>query len=161
MEINKDAFIQQGILDCQIDQLINFSNSDPDIKKFTSDPIRFKNRQAFNQWLEHGRIIYTLIDQKNNLLGIVWFSQKESPLKLAANFTLAIRLYGLARGQGLSQVFLKTAFDDFINHKNKQKISGFWLQVSIDNLAAIRTYEKFGFNKLGQTDNKLIMDFYL
>lgn len=157
MELNKDVFIQQGILDCQIDQLIEYSNTDPEVKKFTSDLTRFKDRQSFNQWSGQGRVIYTLIDKENNLLGIVWFCQKNPPIKLNANFTLGIRLYSSARGQGLSQIFMKTAFDDFVNCKNKQKISGFWLKVSIDNVAAIHTYEKFGFKKADQVDNKYLM----
>ena len=110
MELNKDVFIQQGILDCQIDQLIEYSNTDPDIKKNTTDPVRFKNRDLFNEWLKKGRIIYSLTDKNKNLLGVIWFGQKDPPIKLKANFTFAIRIYGSARGQGLSQIFLKTTF---------------------------------------------------
>ena len=157
MELNKDIFIQQGILDCQIEQLIEYSNTDPEIKKFTSDPTRFKDHDAFNQWLKKGRIIYSLIDQNKNLLGIIWFGQKDPPIKLKANFTLGIRIYGLARGQGLSQIFMKTTFDDLLKNQPKSQITGFWLQVSTNNIAAIRTYEKFGFKKVDQVGDKALM----
>ena len=156
MELNKDVFIQQGILDCQIDQLIKYSNTDPEIKKFTSDLIRFKDRPSFNKWLEQGKVIYTLIDKKNNLLGISWFGQKNPPIKLNANFTFAIRIYGLARGQGLSYPFLKTTISDVLK-SSKDKVAGFWLQVSIDNIPAINTYKKIGFKKIDTIEDKVIM----
>jgi len=157
MEINKDVFVQQGILDCQVDQLINFSHTDPQVQG-TSDPKRFFDRQSFNQWLEQGKIIYTLTDNSKNLLGIVWFSQKEAPVKTKANFTFAIRIYGPARGQGLSYDFMKITFDDLVNRSSdKSKIVGFWLETSVDNIPAIKTYEKFGFQKISQKDNRIVM----
>jgi len=157
MEINKDVFIQQGILDCQIDQLISFSQTDEEVKKDTSDASRFKDRHSFDQWLEQGKIIYTLTDKNNNLLGIIWFGQKKPPIESDTNFTFAIRVYPPARGQGLSFDFIKFVFDDLLKSKHKSEINGFWLQVSPDNFAAIRTYEKFGFKKVDQKNNKIIM----
>jgi ribosomal protein S18 acetylase RimI-like enzyme len=157
MQLGQDVFIQQGIIDCQISQLIENSQTDIEVKKFTSDPIRFKDHQSFSQWLQQGRIIYTLIDKNNNLLGIVWFGQKDPPIKVNANFTFAIRIYGPARGQGLSQIFMKTAFDDLLKNKKKSKITGFWLETANENFAAIHTYEKFGFKKVSELDGKTIM----
>jgi ribosomal protein S18 acetylase RimI-like enzyme len=157
MKLGQDIFIQQGIIDCQIDQLIEYSHSDPDVQKFTSDPIRFQNRQSFSQWLGQGRIIYTLIDKNNNLLGIIWFGQKDPPIKLDANYTFAIRIYSSARGQGLSQTFMKSAFDDLKKNQKKSQITGFWLETSSDNFAAIHTYEKFGFKKISEVENKVVM----
>ena len=92
MKIGQDIFIQQGILDTQIDQLIEYSQADPDIKKFTSDPTRFADKQSFATWQQQGRLIYTLIDSHQNLLGLIWFGQKDSPLNIKANFTFAGRL---------------------------------------------------------------------
>lgn len=157
MEIDKDVFVQQGILDCQIDQLINFSNSDPEIKKFTSDQIRFHDLTSFKKWLEQGRIIYTLTDQKHNLLGIIWFGQKEPPLKCSANFTFALRIYSQARGKGLSQNFMKLSFQDLLKNQKKHQISGFWLATAKNNYAAIHVYEKFGFKSIGQHHHENIM----
>jgi len=158
MKINQDVFIQQGILDCQIDQLITYSNTDPEIKKSTSDPTRFKDRAAFDQWLTKGRIIYTLVDKNNNLFGITWFGPKIPPVKLDPkfNFTFSIRLYDQARGQGLSYPFLKTTFNDVLK-SSKDEVTGFWLQVSKDNVPAIHTYKKIGFKKVKQIGDKIIM----
>lgn len=157
MEFDKDIFIKQGILDCQIHQLIEYSHTDSDIKKFTSDSIRFKDLSSFKIWLTQGRIIYTLSDINHNLLGIIWFGQKDPPINITANFTFAIRIYSSARGLGLSQQFMKTAFADLLKDQKKSLITGFWLETSIDNFAAIHTYEKFGFQKINLIDDRQIM----
>lgn len=157
MEIDKDVFVQQGILDCQIDQLIEYSNTDPEVKKNTNDSVRFKDRNAINNWLKKGRIIYSLIDKNKNLLGIIWFGQKDPPVKLKANFTLGLRIYGPARGQGLSQIFMKNTFNDLLENQSNSQITGFWLETSIDNIAAIHTYKRFGFKKVDQVGDKVLM----
>ena len=134
MKIGQDVFVHQGILDSQIDQLIEYSQTDSDIQKFTSDLTRFANKKSFYQWQQKGRIIYALSDTQKNLLGIIWFGHKEAPLKdVTANFTFAIRIYGSARGQGLAQEFMKITFDDFLKNKDKTHSTGFWLETSIDN----------------------------
>lgn len=155
MDFNKDLFIQQGIIDCQIDQLIEYSNTDPQVEKFTSDPIRFKNRQSFDQWLNKGRIIYTLTDKAKNLLGIIWFGKKSPPIKIEANFTFAIRLYSSARGQGFSQKFMNIVFNDLL--KEKKDVIALWLDTEIENSVAIHTYEKFGFKKIEEKNNRVVM----
>jgi len=158
MRINQDVFVQQGIMDCQIEQLIEFSQTDSDVQKYTSDKSRFQDKTSFSQWLQQGRIIYTLIDTNNNLLGIIWFGQKNPPSEnIKANFTFAIRIYNSARGQGLSQEFMKIAFNDLRSDHQNSRINGFWLETSIDNFAAIHTYKKFGFKQIDQKDNKIIM----
>jgi len=157
MKIGQDVFVQQGILDCHIDQLVDYSQSDSDVKKFTSDAKRFHSKESFFEWQRQGRIIYTLVDEQQNLLGIIWFGQKDPPISINANFTFAIRIYGSARGQGLSQGFMKVAFNDLQKNQTHSHITGFWLETSTDNLAAIHTYEKFGFKQNSQKDNKIIM----
>jgi ribosomal protein S18 acetylase RimI-like enzyme len=157
MKIGQDIFIQQGILDCQIDQLIEYSHTDSNVKKFTSDSTRFADKNSFYQWQQQGRIIYTLTDDHKNLLGIVWFGHKDPPINTPANFTFAIRIYGPARGQGLSQEFMKVTFTDLLKNQKDSKITGFWLETSSDNFTAIHTYEKFGFKTVEQQDDKNIM----
>lgn len=158
MQIGQDVFVQQGILDCQITQLIEYSQTDSDIQKFTSDKNRFTNKDTFNQWQQQGRIIYTLTDTHQNLIGIIWFGHKDPPVKnINANFTFAIRIYGPARGQGLSQEFMKMTFDNLLKNQKDSHITGFWLETSVDNFTAIHTYEKFGFQKIDQQSDKIIM----
>jgi len=160
MKIGQDVFVHQGILDCQIDQLIEYSQTDPDIQKFTSDKTRFADKNSFTKWQQQGRIIYTLGDSQKNLLGIIWFGQKEPLLEnIKANFTFAIRIYGPARGQGLSQEFMKITFSDLQTNPQNSQITGFWLETSRDNLAAIHSYQKFGFKTISSPNknNKIIM----
>lgn len=159
MKIGQDVFVQQGILDFHIDQLIQYSLTDPEIKKYTSDPKRFASIESFSQWQRQGRIIYTLIDQQQNLLGIIWFGQKDPPIDIPANFTFAIRIYGNARGQGLSQEFMKIAFNDLQKNQTETHITGFWLETDQNNLPAIHSYQKFGFKSISQIDGKNIMLF--
>ena len=157
MKIGQDVFVQQGILDCHIDQLVQYSLSDPEVKKYTSDSKRFNSRDAFFEWQRQGRIIYTLVDEQQNLLGIIWFGQKDPPISIDANFTFAIRIYGTARGQGLSQEFMKIAFDDLQKNQTHSHITGFWLETDQSNLPAIHSYEKFGFKSVSKLDGRNIM----
>jgi len=157
MKIGQDIFVQQGILDCQIDQLIEYSHADSDVQKFTSDSKRFADQKSFHQWQQQGRIIYTLADNQKNLLGIIWFGHKDPPINLPANFTFAIRIYGSARGQGLSQEFMKIAFSDLLKNQKDSHVTGFWLETNQKNLSAIHVYQKFGFKTVGKDNGSLIM----
>jgi ribosomal protein S18 acetylase RimI-like enzyme len=153
--------IQPEISKHQIDQLITYSNSDPQVIAFTSDPSRFKDRAAFNKWLEKGRSIYTLTDDNGDLLGIVWFGQEYLSGYQQCGFTFAVRTYGPARGQHLASKLITSAFESFqktdVYQRSSQK--GVWLETSADNLAAVSTYTKFGFKKITEPDdkNKIIM----
>lgn len=129
----------------QIGQLIKFSTTDKVVAEFTSDTTRFKDRAAYNKWLKKGRAVYVLEDKAGNLLGIAWFGKASFPnvilkpkfAKLQTedyNTTVALRMYGEARGKGLAKEMLATAIE-----KYGQK--GLWLEASHDNIAAIKTYQ--------------------
>jgi len=155
MKFNQDIFIQQGINDCQIDQLIDFSNNDPLVKENTSDPTRFQDHNSFKEWLKKGRIIYTLIDKNSNLLGITWFGQKQAPQGISADFTFALRLYNPARGKNLATSFVNFVLSDLL--ENKKEIKKLWLETSKNNIAAIKTYQKVGFKKVKELENDRII----
>jgi len=141
--------IKKGILDRQIDQLIEYSLNDESVGKFTSDRERFKNRQAFEEWQQKGREIFTL-NNNNNLVGIVWTGLKEKQIGgKKYNKTFAIRIYGEARGKGLALGFMRSCI----------KEKGYWLETSNDNLAAKALYSKFGFKEVSKVDEngKIIM----
>lgn len=157
MKIGVDVFAQQGISDHQIQQLIQLSHTDPDVKKFTSDPTRFADLSCFNLWLQQGRIIYTLFDSNSNLLGIIWFGQKEPPVNSSANFTFAIRIYPPARGCGLALPFMKLAFADLLQHQSQSHITGFWLETDAANSTAIHLYRKFGFRQISRQRHRVFM----
>lgn len=143
---------KKGITEKQIDQLIEYTNSDPDIILFTSDLKRFRDRESFNKWREKDRTIYTLADEEGNLLGIFWIGEEDlaeekipdknfllSFNKEDYGVTFAVRVYGKARGKGLAKEFIERSFKEF---SPKRKI---WLDTKHDNQRAIKLYEKLGF----------------
>lgn len=160
---------QQGITDRQIEQLIDYSNTDLEVKEFTSDPERFRCRESFVRWKSKEREIYVLTNNKKDLLGIIWFGPKKFPMgdlieKINCDdfgVSFAIRIYGEARGKGLAMNFIKKSLGlfektDMFNRLNSKKI---WLEVSDDNIPAKSLYQKFGFRQITRADgkNKILM----
>jgi len=133
--------IIEGLDEKNLDQLIEYTMTDESVAKFTSDRKRFCSPEGYREWLKKGRTIYCMVDDKGDLTGITWFGFEGD------GFTLAIRVYGSARGKGLALGFLKETMerykktDEYKGQKNKR----FWLEVSKDNVAAMKTYEKLGF----------------
>jgi len=138
--------IKKGISKKNIEELIKYSNSDERIRKFTSDGKRFASKKSFGEWRKKKRVIYSLIDEKENLMGISWFGKE------GEGFTLAVRVYGEARGKGLSESFLSETMVDFMKSEEYlgAENKNWWLETSVDNLAAIKLYEKLGFEKFGE-----------
>lgn len=143
---------KKGITESQIDELIHYSNTDKQVLSFTSDKTRFANRQAFNSWYLVNPTIYTLVNKKGNLCGLIWFQDETLKDHPDFDITFAIRLYAEARGKGLALEFMKKAF-------NTLKPQNVWLKCSADNLPAVTLYQKFGFKLVGEPDknNKIIM----
>lgn len=156
--------INKGLTDNQINQLISYSISDPELK-YTSDAKRFKDRDGYEEFSTHILAYYALVDDADNLLGIIWFDDtdlylnQQNPSEFGISF--AIRLYGEARGKGLAMPFSKKVMEDFKQseaYKNHPH-SKFWLSVSPENQAAVNLYRKLGFKDLEieKTHNKLLM----
>lgn len=147
--------IVKGLRGKNIDQLIEFTNSDEDVKKFTSDLKRFLNRETLTEWLKKSRKIYTLVDNEENLMGISWFGSEGD------GFTLAVRMYGNARGKGLSKNFLSETMTDYMTEPEfvNAKCKDFWLETSKNNLPAIKIYRGLGFVEVGDgiTPDKSIL----
>ncbi len=158
-----DYKVTEGISDSQIDQLINYSNTDSLVTEETSDATRFKNKKSFDFWRKKGRKIYVMADQSGNLLGIIWLGEKNIPsnknyfkkFELGKyKITMAIRLYEDARGRGLSKMFMNKAWDmykktdEFKNAPEKRM----WLETYENNIPAISAYKKFGFEAVSRPD---------
>ncbi len=148
-----DLRIETTITDSQIDELIYHSTNDQQVIIKTSDPTRFKDRQAFNDWLQNKPSLYVLTDATSKLLGFAWVQKLSNPL-IQSEFdtTAAIRLYGDARGKGLSSWFLDEALTNYGE-------ANYWLRTSSDNVSAIKTYERLGFEIVSSPDkeNKMIL----
>lgn len=166
----EDIKFKLGITEKQIERLIHYSNTDKQVKINTFDAIRFANRQTFDKWRKISRRIYTLTNNLGDLLGIIWFRRQALPLDKDYYFnfdkeffgtTFAIRIYGLARGKGLSKTFLDKAFKEYKKTKvylNSVK-KGMWIETRKDNLSAISVYKKFGFKIVSKPDkiNRIVM----
>lgn len=152
--------IKQVLTDSQIDQLIQYTNIDPEIQKNTSDLDRFKNRQSFDLWKKKNRVIYTLVNEQDNLLGIIWFGEKAMPnTKYPDNFdpskykaTFSIRIYQEARGKGLARDFMVQTFSEYLSSKEYLclKSKGIWIIVASDNKVGLKLYEHFGFKTIAK-----------
>ena len=153
---NTKLKVNKGISEKQIEELIGFSNKDPLILSTTQDSERFKDKKSFETWLQKKRTIYVLTEKGGKLLGVIWFGLKTLPkdynyiTSLDVNhygITFAIRLYQDARGKGLSEPFINETFKKYKLTREFRETSakGMWLETKIDNLPAIKAYEKFGF----------------
>lgn len=138
--------IKEGLSEKNIDQLIEYANSDKAVGRFTSDPKRFKDRESYKNWLAKGRKIYSFVDKKGNLMGVSWFGKEGD------GFTFALRIYGEARGKGYGYGFLRETMNRFMKLDEYQKAENkeWWLETSQDNIAAIKIYEKLGFELEGE-----------
>lgn len=137
--------IKEGLSEKNIAQLIEYTKDDPLVDKFTSDKKRFLDKFSFEEWLKKGRKIYSLVDEKDNLLGITWFGHE------GEGFTLAIRIYGPARGKGLAESLLRETMEKFKKTKDyvESPDKNWWLETAEDNLPARKIYEKLGFVNQG------------
>ncbi|MFA6007127.1 MAG: GNAT family N-acetyltransferase [Candidatus Shapirobacteria bacterium] len=130
--------IRVGLDKKNVGQLIEYANKDITVQKFTSDARRFKDEESFENWLKKGRKVYSLVDENGDLVGISWFGKEGN------GFTLALRIYGKARGKGLGYGFLKETMNDFMRSEEYQNAENqeWWLETSKENIAAIKIYEK-------------------
>lgn len=155
----------EGLTKKQALELIKYTNTDPLILENTQDNERFKDFKTYEAWLKKNRNIYTLVDKKEKLNGIIWFGKKQMPKgnnysqSIDTNhysITFAIRLYEHARGKGLSKKFIKTAWEIFINSEEylNNPAKGLWLETNINNFAAVKAYKNVGFILVSKPDAK-------
>jgi ribosomal protein S18 acetylase RimI-like enzyme len=156
--------IKEGLTDKQIDQLIEHTVNDDAILKLTHDSGRFTSFEQFQQWSQKPHKIYTLTNNNGDLLGIVWFDQSAIPeVEFTEEFdaakyqyTFAIRLYGEARGKGLSEKFFNECLDMYKKSDNYINLSakGLWLATNSQNVPAISLYKKLGFKIVSDINEK-------
>jgi len=83
--------IKKGILDKQIDQLIEYSLNDESVGKLTSDRERFKNRQAFEKWQDFSSYSLSIVC---SILGSIFCVQYGIYYR-KKKFILIIRYFGI------------------------------------------------------------------
>ena len=147
--------VLKGITKHQIVQLLAYTKKDKLIKTFTHDVDRFKSKRTFTSWRNRRKIIYTLIDRKGKLLGIIWFDKKQFK---NYKYTFAIRVYPPVRGKKIARHFLATAYGNF---KIRRKNPNLWLRTVKENAKALKLYRHFGFKVTSEDskNNEVLMTF--
>lgn len=87
--------VLKGISNKEIAQLLLYTRKDQLIRTSTHDFDHFKSKKTFLSWKRRGKIIYTLIDRKGKLFGIIWFAKGVS----------TVRIYPPARGKRIVKKF--------------------------------------------------------
>lgn len=154
-KIENGFSLKYDLSEKQIEELIDYSNNDELIAKFTQDSERFANRDAYNSWRSKGRSIYVFESDEGSLAGLIWFGKEKCPIDLYQDCenTFAIRLYGDFRGKGLAGKMVEAAITDYFDSGIGEEV-GVWLKVSEDNMAARRLYESFGFERVSEPDEE-------
>ncbi len=162
-------YIHPGITQDQVRQLIAITEAEKDPISLDGDEQRFTSLELYKAWKQKNRSIYALTDSLNNegdLYGIFWAGKKTLPDRtdylesLDPNFyqhTYAFRLYGAARGKGLSHPVLSFCMGNYIG--NQTLPIGAWLEVSGLNQAALRMDQRMGYRVVSgvNEEGRLIM----
>lgn len=154
--------VEQGWLDTLAPELVEASK-EPRIMQFTpNDHLkRFSTVEAANSWHDNSEknpVIYALRDETSReLAGIAWFSrQQHEHINPTYSTTFAIRLYDIARSQGLSYPFAQVVHNDYTSAPEIER-GNIWLETDQDNIAAQKLYEKLGYTTILAANNRIIM----
>lgn len=158
---NKQFSLWQGLGKIHQQAIIEATNNDPLIQTQTNDQKRFKSLEQFDQWLEQRTRRFYLLTPQNEpdqTAGFAWFSQEKLPVEATqawandSQWTFGIRLYQAARGQRLSIPFMTAVFQDFWQNQPHEPV---WLSPKKSNEVAQKIYTQFGFEFVGEKDDKL------
>ena len=120
---------------------------------------------SYKRWKEKKRNVYILTDVNQNLLGFIWLGKSDLPSERSFTenidpndygITFAIRVYEPVRGKNIALRFMEDVVKRFKESDVYSSVSkkGMWLEVSLDNKVAIRVYEKYGFKRITEPDEK-------
>lgn len=159
---HQHLIITHSLTDLQIDQLVQHAATDEALLKWTLDASRFHSQEAVKKWLLTHQNITVLTNGEGALLGLGWVQDTPFPVDVPSTLspaqrakfrsTSAVRLYGEARGKGLSSWFYSRVLHDFGD-------ANIWDRVSADNVPSLRLHKKFGFQQVTEPDqeNKVIL----
>lgn len=116
---------------------------------------RFTNKETADTWFHRTspRIIYSLF-HASELAGVIWYSHAPR-IDLAADYTMAIRLYTPARGKGLASPLLRATETDL--RQVTDNITGIWLETDEANVAARHSYTHAGYQEVDATAGRITM----
>jgi len=141
-----------------LQQLVDFAHTDQQVMTQTSDPSRFTSLTTAQTWLKKTQKKFYLLSpttEPTSLAGVVWFEMLPLPTqfqeKFQVDWTFGIRVYEKHRHRGLAIPLMEKAFSDFLPNLTNKKV---WLSTKTTNSTASSLYEKFGFKKIGELNNK-------
>jgi len=124
---------------------------------------RFGSVEMLKNWQNKGRNIFWLIGPNNDLAGIIWYGKSEFPLEINLNEkpseTFAIRIYDGYTGKGLANPFMTQSLRLYASEKivQNEKLPVIWLQTDIDNIPALKSYTKFGYEEVYKDEERVTM----
>ncbi|HEX6415902.1 MAG TPA: GNAT family N-acetyltransferase [Candidatus Saccharimonadales bacterium] len=147
--------VYRGWSDTVADQLVERSEEPEMLEHVPRDHAeRFVSKDRANEWYsENERVVYAL-GEKAALAGIAWFTKH--PIEdYDAQYTFAIRMYERARGKGLAGAFMMAAHLDLEASQHYE--GAVWLDTDEGNVHARRLYERFGYNEISRSDDRIRM----
>ena len=124
---------------------------------------RFKNNDTVHAWLAKGREVHWLLGPKRDLAGIIWYGPAAPPHDIDTNGivpeTFAIRIYDGYVGKGLARPFMLQSLRILVDDRISQgKLMPFiWLETDIDNIPAVTSYTKFGYEEIARDEKRIMM----
>lgn len=156
-------FVIGGLSEDELRTVQVAARTDQQVIDFTSDPERFLDRTAAQNWLSKRRYICKLLGADGELLGLAWLGQKTIPeYAIGApaltqperySHTLSLRMYGDVRGKHLAGSFVQTALNAYL-HSCGEIDPGFWAETSVANTALQRVIGRLGFVQVAQQGQK-------
>jgi GNAT superfamily N-acetyltransferase len=145
-------------------QLIQKSHQENILKHTPKDAAqRFSDSEAVKAWLAKGREVHWLLGSDEDLAGIIWYGPAEPPHPIDTDGlvpeTFAIRLYDGYVGKGLARPFMLQSLRVLVDER---KASGkplpfIWLETDIDNIPAVTSYTKFGYEEISRDTKRITM----
>jgi hypothetical protein len=147
-----------------MDELI-IKSTQPHILEFTPKDAseRFVNREAYHNWHNNGHQVHWLLNKEYDLAGIIWYRNKQIPIKIQSPTnpveTFAIRLYEGYVGHHLSVPFMKESLKIEVELKRRDglKTEAIWLETKVENIAAVKSYLKLGYEEVYRDETKVVM----
>lgn len=157
---SEDSFdiYQRSLKDEDIRRLVAFSK-DQDVR-FTSDADRFATIETAIDFIDSNTLTFYVLEHAGKLTGIIWYHSLKNPLGIKGwDISYAIRLYGCARGKGLSAEFTRATLEHFVttDHYRLEPSHDVWLSVHKDNVPAIKSYLRCGFEEEAELGSRIIM----
>lgn len=120
---------------------------------------RFLDEISANEWYDNPRkqpTVYTmrLGELGHALSGFIWFSRQTHSDAPTFSYTSGFRLYEGAVGRGLARPFAEIAHEDF---SRLHPGDGVWLETDVDNIPAVKLYQRIGYRAVATNGNRLVM----